>query len=97
MSHERASSKVKTVDFWQGKVPCWEMIGCPDGIRQQCPAPKHREYPCWEIEGTYCKWDDWGSLGRDTSLCEVCIVYRQWGMGVAIEIKLWGQGIRLNC
>ena len=79
---------VKAMDFWQGKEPCWEMRACPGSIRQECPAPRHKEYPCWEIEGTYCKWDDWGALGRDIMVCKICSVYLRYGAGCSIEIKL---------
>ena len=89
------ASKVKATDFWRGKEPCWEMRACPNSIRQECPAPRYREYPCWEIEGTYCKWDEWGALGSDTSVCRECYVYVKCGGGQSIEIKLWGQGIKL--
>ncbi|MFW6115089.1 MAG: hypothetical protein ACOC6E_02195 [Thermodesulfobacteriota bacterium] len=84
-----------TGDFWSGKTPCWKLTGCPERIYLDCPAYRHRSYPCWEIEGTYCKWSDWGGNGKDTSLCLKCEVYLTWGAGVRIELKLMGQGIKL--
>lgn len=82
-------------DFWKQKTPCWEIMRCPGPIRTDCPALRHRQYACWEIEGTYCKWVEWGSLGRDTSTCLICEVYQRYGKGQHIELKLWGQGIKL--
>lgn len=95
MPEMNSLSEVKVADFWREKMPCWEMTNCPDAIHEECPAPRYREYPCWEIEGTYCKWDDWGALGRDISVCQTCRVYVTWGSGNSIEIKLQGQGIKL--
>lgn len=79
--------------FWEGKTPCWEMCHCPDMIRSECPAPKHPEMPCWAMEGTYCKLGRHGASGIDFSICQVCRVYRKWGEGSPLELKLFGQGI----
>ena len=89
---EAASTK----DFWQGKVSCWELTCCPEPIHKECPAYRYRQYPCWEIEGTYCKWDKRESLGRDTSPCLICNVYLSYGKGQSIKLKLWGQGIKVR-
>ena len=83
----------RTENFWVGKVPCWEMSHCSDMIKAECPAVKFQFLPCWEIEGTYCKLDDRGATGRDTSICEVCQVYKKYGNGEPIKIKLFGHGI----
>ena len=82
-----------SVGFWEGKRPCWEMCQCPEMIRSECPAPKHQSFPCWEIEGTYCKLDDYGARGDDTTICEVCRVYKRHGKNKPIQIKLLGKGI----
>ena len=79
--------------FWEGKKPCWEMCQCPEMIRSECPAPKYQSFPCWEIEGTYCKLDDYGASGRDTSICEVCRVYKRWGENKPMNIRLFGKGL----
>jgi hypothetical protein len=80
-------------NFWNGKSPCWEMCHCPAMIRTECPAPKYQFLPCWQIEGTYCKLDDYGETGTDTSICQVCRVYKKYGKGEPIELKLFGRGI----
>ena len=93
---EEAKGKIllePSLGFWEGKTACWEMFRCPQPVRDECPAFHYRSLPCWEIEGTYCKLDDYGATGRDTSVCEVCRVYKQWGHGEPIEIKLFGKGI----
>ena len=82
-------------DFWRGKTPCWELACCPDSIAKECPAYCYRQYPCWQIEGTYCKWGEWGTLGQDTSICVICQVYQRYGEGQRIKLKLRGRGIRL--
>ncbi len=93
---EEAKGKIlaePSLGFWEGKTACWEMFRCPEAVRSECPAFKYRSLPCWEIEGTYCKLDDYGATGQDTSICEVCRVYKKWGHGEPIEIKLFGKGI----
>ncbi|MCX8125920.1 MAG: hypothetical protein N3E40_02075, partial [Dehalococcoidia bacterium] len=83
----------KESNFWAGKQPCWEMCQCPEVIKEECPASKYTSYPCWEIEGTYCKLDRNGTNGRDTSICKVCRVYKRWGDSRPIQLKLFGRGI----
>jgi hypothetical protein len=87
------SSTGDKTNFWSGKSPCWEMCHCPAMIREECPAPKYQFIPCWQIEGTYCKLDDYGESGADTSICEVCRVYKKYGNYESIELKLFGRGI----
>ena len=78
--------------FWEGKTPCWEMFRCPEAMTNECPAFKYRALPCWQIEGTYCKLLDYGQRGDATDICQVCRVYKRWGHGEPIEIKLRGKG-----
>ena len=96
---ERAINEVKgkvllepAPGFWEGKTPCWEMLRCPEAIRDECPAFKHRELPCWQIEGTYTKLHGDGREGDNTDVCRVCRVYKRWGQNEPIEIKLCGKG-----
>lgn len=81
--------------FWAGKTPCWEMTRCAPQIRDECPAYTHRTLPCWEIEGTYCKLTMEGgrASGCDTSLCQTCRLYKKYGEGKPIDLKLVGVGI----
>jgi len=73
--------------FWEGKTPCWEMNHCPDMIKNDCPAFKDQSEACWTVPGTYCKLTDYGARGDDTSICEVCRVYKRCGAGQPIELK----------
>ena len=82
-----------SMDFWHGKTPCWEMTGCPESVREACPVAGNQSLPCWEIEGTYVKLDDRGACGQDVSLCAECPVYKKWGEGACIRVRLFGQGI----
>jgi hypothetical protein len=50
---------------------------------------------CWEIEGAYCNWNDWGSMGVETSVCQLCEVHSRWGTGKSVELKLRGKGMSL--
>ena len=93
----REAMKESTVNFWDGKKPCWEMCHCPVEIRSQCPAPRYPSLPCWEIEGTYLKLSDDGSKGDSNKLCRVCRVYRMYGQNEPIDIKLRGRGLDAYC
>ena len=88
-------SKEAGSDFWAGKTVCWQMTQCAPAIRDDCPATKFTFLPCWEIEGTFCKLKMNGPAvtGNDTSICEVCRVYKKYGGGKRIELKLLGKGI----
>ena len=90
---EGAAFDEEKADVWAGKAPCWEMCHCPTPIKEECPACHYATVPCWEIEGTYCKLDNYGATGRDTSICEVCRVYKRYGQNKPIELKLFGRGI----
>ncbi|MCX6005492.1 MAG: hypothetical protein NT082_07470 [Chloroflexi bacterium] len=81
------------VNFWADKQACWEKCHCPEMIKAECPATNYQFVACWEIEGTYCKLDDNGATGKDTSICEVCRVYKKYGNGEPIRIKLFGKGM----
>jgi hypothetical protein len=93
INREPAIDAVEQANYWTGRSPCWEMCHCPAMIREECPATKYQFTPCWQIEGTYCKLDDYGETGNDTSICQVCRVYKKYGNGEPIEIKLFGRGI----
>ena len=82
-------------DFWAGKTVCWEMCHCPPSIKNDCPASTYTFLPCWEVEGTYCKLQKNGDTvtGTDTGICAICRVYKKYGGGRAIELKLPGKGI----
>jgi hypothetical protein len=81
------------LNFWAGKEACWDTCHCPEMIKAECPAAKYQFLPCWEIEGTYCKLDDSGATGKDTSICEMCQVYKKYGDGKPIRLKLFGRGL----
>jgi len=94
--------KTRTVDgaegasklnFWYDKEPCWDKCHCPSMIKAECPAARYQFLPCWEIEGTYCKLDNRGATGRDTSVCQVCQMYKKYGNGEPIKLKLFGRGL----
>ena len=80
-------------NFWADKQPCWEKCHCPELIKAECPATTYQFLACWEIEGTYCKLDDHGATGKDTSICEVCRVYKKFGNNEPIRLKLFGKGM----
>ncbi len=83
-------------NFWTDKAPCWEVSHCTNMIKAECPAFRYQFLPCWEIEGTYCKLDDYGNDGKDTAICEVCRVYKAYGEGKPIQLKLQGRGINTS-
>jgi transcriptional regulator with XRE-family HTH domain len=39
----------------QSQVPCWELKGCPEEVRERCLAWQLRNRgPCWFLNGTFC-------------------------------------------
>ena len=79
--------------FWTEKTPCWEMCHCPDMIKNECPVFVNQSEACWAVEGTYCKLCEYGTRGDDISICKVCRVYKRYGEGQPIELKVRGIGI----
>ena len=86
----------KRFNFWTRKTPCWELSHCTNMVKAECPSFKYQFLPCWEIEGTYCKLDDYGANGKDTSICEICKIYKIYGEGKPIQLKLLGRGINTS-
>lgn len=35
-------------------VPCWQIKGCPEEVRQDCSASSSRSKPCWELVRRSC-------------------------------------------
>jgi hypothetical protein len=81
------------INFWENKVHCSELCNCPEMIKSECPVENYQFLPCWEIEGTYCKLDDMGSSGDDTTICHTCRVYKKYGNNQPIKLKLFGKGM----
>ncbi|MEW5806818.1 MAG: hypothetical protein AB1756_05685 [Acidobacteriota bacterium] len=61
------------MDYWSGKIPCWEMRDCARIICEKCPAFQDRSRPCWEIEDTLCD----KIMGTEKS-CQICNVYLKY-------------------
>jgi hypothetical protein len=93
VAQETSVQEERGFNFWAGKESCWNKCHCPEMIQAECPAVKYQFLPCWEIEGTYCKLDDKGATGRDTTVCQTCQMYKKYGNGEPIRIKLFGRGI----
>jgi hypothetical protein len=93
---QKESVKEPKVNFWENKVHCSELCNCPDMISKECPVTTYQFLPCWEIEGTYCKLDDMGSSGSDTTICHTCRVYKKYGKNEPIKLKLFGKGMNVD-
>ncbi len=37
--------------------------------------------------------DDMGSSGKDTTMCQTCRVYKKYGNGEPVRLKLFGKGM----
>jgi hypothetical protein len=70
MKPEPADTTPKT-SYWQGRIPCWEMLGCSKYAYQRCDAFLHPETPCWEHKVTCCE-----EVLRIPKDCHHCIVYK---------------------
>jgi len=61
--------------FWDGKEPCWILMGCSGHVVRKCPAFHFQERPCWEIPYTQCEL-----LISIKKECRHCKVYKLYGM-----------------
>jgi MerR family transcriptional regulator/heat shock protein HspR len=61
-------------------IPCWAIVQCGEGDRQECPAYFGHSEPCWALKhkGAFC-------TGRD---CRSCEVYRNFGDCKSIKNRL---------
>jgi len=56
--------------------PCWVMKGCPEKIRQNCPAWEFQAgHLCWFINGTICQGKVQESWQEKMKICRQCGVY----------------------
>ncbi len=55
---------------------CWDILNCPTGSRQQCPAFNAEEDRCWRISGTWCKGLKQGDARSKLKNCMTCQAYR---------------------
>ena len=59
MNSTLTKESTRTKIFQETESACWETCHCPSMIKNECPATKYTYLPCWEIEGTYCKLNDY--------------------------------------
>jgi HAMP domain-containing protein len=43
-------------DFWENKIPCWEILGCSKYVYLECIAYKDRSKPCRKHPATHEKF-----------------------------------------
>ena len=79
--------------YWHDRKACWEINQCNEILAKECPAYLHQEYPCWEVEGTYCKLNDENFSRNEDSRCYSCKVYLQYGKGTPIQVKIFDKGV----
>jgi hypothetical protein len=96
-SVEVVTREKRIIPFWDDKISCWEMCCCPGQIRDECQAYINRLLPCWEIEGTFGKLTIEGGQvnGRNITNCQTCRVYKKYGDGKPINLKLVDSGSNL--
>ena len=75
------TKKVKQgLGYWKNKKPCWELLNCPELMRNRCPVYKNRDIPGWQVGGLYCQLLDSRQTKRNfTDVCRRCPVYLRWG------------------
>lgn len=62
-------------DFWEGRDPCWILMGCSEYVTRNCPAFHFRERPCWEIPYTQC--DLLTNIKGECNRCKVFRLYEK--------------------
>ena len=72
----------QSLGYWVGKKPCWEVLNCPEPMRNRCPAYLDPDAPGWRVGGLYCQLFDSRQMGGSfTDVCRQCRVYLRWGNG----------------
>jgi hypothetical protein len=75
-------NKNKRLGYWVGEKPCWEMLNCPESIRNSCPVYCNPDMPGWLVGGLYCRlFDSRGGAGSFVDVCRRCRVYLRCGNG----------------
>jgi MerR family transcriptional regulator/heat shock protein HspR len=61
-------------------IPCWAIVRCGEGDRQDCPAYNGHSEPCWTMKrrGAFCAERD----------CRSCEVYMDYGDCKSIKDRL---------
>jgi len=59
-----------------GSRRCWDILNCPMGSRQKCPAHNAPEDRCWLITGTWCKGAQQGDARSKLRNCMNCEAFR---------------------
>ncbi len=62
-------------NFWEGKDPCWIILGCSKYVYVDCPAYLYQEMPCWEV--AYTKFEILLGTKRDCKSCKVFNLYSE--------------------
>jgi len=61
------------------KPPCWEILNCPDELREKCPAWEFNSGDlCWFINGTICNGKvhrTWKEKIKECRTCPVLLEY----------------------
>ncbi|MBI5395414.1 MAG: hypothetical protein HZA91_08990 [Verrucomicrobia bacterium] len=70
----------ETHSFWEGKEPCWELMGCSKLVAARCPAYLRPERACWEHPVTECE----KVLGAPRD-CPRCRVYARYHGAVSVR------------
>jgi hypothetical protein len=62
------------INFWQDKLSCWEMLGCPEEVSSDCIARLNQDKACWNHLGTQVK----KTLDFPIE-CKDCKVFKMYG------------------
>lgn len=56
---------------------CWDILECPDQVRQQCPAWEFKSGThCWFINGTICNHQAQKNWHEKIRICRECPVFK---------------------
>lgn len=59
-----------------GNQRCWDIMRCPETVRQKCPAYMSQEDRCWLITGTWCKGVQQGDARSKIRNCMTCEAFK---------------------
>ena len=67
-------SKFKYQEITQN---CWEVMDCPQQLREKCPAYMNTDHRCWLIAGTWCGGDLQKDLVNKQERCINCEFFQE--------------------
>ena len=71
---------IESIKYLSSLTPCWQIINCPEEVREGCPAFNESSTPCWLLEDT--------CTHKTKDDCRQCQVYQSCPASLAHPKKI---------